>query len=74
MLSYINNAKKNCEEKNNMFIKRGDGQVLSVIDPENPEELEQLNQFESQAVKDLVNANKKNGAKVNATKENKKNN
>ena len=44
-----------------MFIKRGDGKVLSVIDPENEEELEQLTPFESKAVKDLVNANKKIG-------------
>jgi hypothetical protein len=56
-----------------MFIKRGDGKVLSVIDPENPEELEQLDPFQSQAVKDLVNANKKTGAAPNK-KEDKKSN
>lgn len=61
------------KEKNSMLIKRGDGKVLSVIDPENEEELEQLTPFESKAVKDLINANKKVGAVV-ATKEDKKSN
>ena len=56
-----------------MFIKRGDGKVLSVIDPENPEELEQLDPFQSQAVKDLVNANKKTGEKIKNIKRSNKN-